>query len=348
FGSVPFPDASHQWLVRLESSESAGWARRGPELAFRQSAYGTAQARINDVQSAPDGSTWVSGLFDAVGSPDHFEPAPSVVRLDRAGWPGGQAVVGLGARDQGFLGLIRHAVPTAGGGVVLGGLFRRYEDQPAGGLIRLIPRPPEPLTVEWAVSELRVDRGAGRIHLPLATRGTWTDSAEVRWTLETGPGLTPAELTVIPASSPIALEPPGIPQGLEVHFRPDPRPAPARAFTLRLTTDAPGVVVGARSALRVQLEAPVLEATGRPDPRFAPRLTLPVHALRAAPEGGWWVGLGQEDWPESRGTLLRLLPDGAVDPAFAPIQLDGPVLALAEDAAGRLLAGGAFGRVNGA
>ncbi|MFM7103574.1 MAG: delta-60 repeat domain-containing protein, partial [Verrucomicrobiota bacterium] len=82
FGSIPLPDASQRWLVQLESSESGGWARRGPELAFRQSAYGTAQARIEDVRSAPDGSTWVTGFFDAVGSPDHFEPAPSVVRLD--------------------------------------------------------------------------------------------------------------------------------------------------------------------------------------------------------------------------------------------------------------------------
>jgi len=70
-------------------------------------------------------------------------------------------------------------------------------------------------------------------------------------------------------------------------------------------------------------------ATGARDPRF-PRVGGIVFAVLSDDAGGYYIGgRFRSVGGVGRGNLAHILPDGSVDPAFAP-RLDREVLALAK------------------
>jgi len=81
-------------------------------------------------------------------------------------------------------------------------------------------------------------------------------------------------------------------------------------------------------------------ATGARDPRF-PRVGGIVFAVLSDDAGGYYIGgRFRSVGGVGRGNLAHILPDGSVDPAFAP-RLDREVLALAKSP-DRLYVGGSF------
>lgn len=89
-----------------------------------------------------------------------------------------------------------------------------------------------------------------------------------------------------------------------------------------------------------------LSPTGALDPEFAANggPDGPVFALVGLPEGGLVVGGAFRHFAgKPAAGLVRLLGDGRVDPDFQiPTEVDGPISAIATQADGRILVGGAF------
>ncbi len=97
---------------------------------------------------------------------------------------------------------------------------------------------------------------------------------------------------------------------------------------------------------------PAVAAPGDVEVGFAPNVNGTVECIAVQPDGAIVIGSTHRILPRPGLPspvlfhLIRLLPDGSIDPSFVP-EVNGPVSCLGVQADGKILIGGGFSKVNG-
>ncbi len=238
--------------------------------------------------------------------------------------------------------------PTPDGSVVVSGSFSGLQGQSHPYLLRLLPPAGcAPGLIEMAVPALEFREDALRAVIPVVRHGG--ADVEQRVAFSTRGGSAQAGSDYEAVSGTLRFAQGERSQFITVPLYSDNVAEGPKTFEVQLTQANDGASLGGLTNVVVTLSDAPAGTAGAPDTNFVVQLDGPVQAILPLGDGrvviaGTFTNVNGQFSPN----LARLRTDGTLETSFLHSQpLDGQVMSLAMDAAGRLLVAGYFQHVDG-
>lgn len=238
--------------------------------------------------------------------------------------------------------------PMPDGSVVVGGSFSGLQGQAHPYLLRL--QPPAgcaPGVIEMAVPAAQFREDALRAVIPVVRHGGADEEQSVAFTTHDGSAQAGSDYNATSGTLRFARGERS--QFIIVPLYSDNVTEGPKTFEVQLTQANDGARLGGLTNVVVTLTDAPAGTAGAPDTNFVVQLDGPVQAILPLADGravlaGTFTNVNGQFSPN----LARLRADGTLETAFLHSQpLDGEVMSVALDGAGRLLVAGYFQHVDG-